>query len=702
MPGGRAGGWRAGLAAERERRRGAGATQGAKRYKKLAEAACRASEGLEFLQLLEEGEPQGQAARVVLAALVSDGRSQDALACLRWQQKAAEALRGVGSPRPSAARVEAQAGAMRLRVRDYCAVISCLCRGSKDKGSGWLAIEALRLWRELWALGEPLDAAALRVGMNAAAEAGDVAELEHLLGMLLKRGEETANAFHILIKGYGVVRDTERLRRVRARMDRHGIRATDDTFNSLVAAFVRAKSLEDAEEVVAGLERASSSAPSQGGAEEAAGVQPGVRMYTALLQGYAARGDSRRALGLLERMDARGVRPNAVTYSALAAMAVRSEDAGVAQAVAQQAKEQGVYSSALHASLLRLTAVEGGAPGGVTAGESALPSSPTPRPSSQGAGRWQKGGASVRKALSAMAADGVPPSAGPFRALCRAAMSHHDPEGVLHVLRAMRSAGLPPDRSCLTMLMATCAKCGRPEEALDAFQLLRRTLGDGAIDGPAVRALILSYALAGRPKDAEQAALEAAQSYCNSREALAGTPSFCPLLGTVPLASDILNAQTYGALARAYCTADDLPGALGLADRAMRGHSSVQLSSGGKSFSVGPGLDTRGAEAIAELCVAGGQVKSLVKYLRNLAQHQRMLQHCQTGYSLHPDSREKVSCANLKQWLTRERADSLVERAKVKENRQKEHDMSIATERLKFWFGAPNRYYYASMDDQED
>ena len=169
----------------------------------------------------------------------------------------------------------------------------------------------------------------------------------------------------------------------------------------------------------------------------------------------------------------------------------------------------------------------------------------------------------------------------------------------------------------------------------------------------------------------------------------------------MPLASDILNAQTYGALARAYCTADDLPGALGLADRAMRGHSSVQLSSGGKSFSVGPGLDTRGAEAIAELCVAGGQVKSLVKYLRNLAQHQRMLQHCQTGYSLHPDSREKVSCANLKQWLTRERADSLVERAKVKENRQKEHDMSIATERLKFWFGAPNRYY-ASMDDQED
>merc|ERR1719364_442759 len=262
-------------------------------------------------------------------------------------------------------------------------------------------------------------------------------------------------------------------------------------------------------------------------------------------------------------MDARGVRPNAVTYSALAAMAVRSEDAGVAQAVAQQAKEQGIYSSALHASLLRLTAVEGGA-------------------------RWQKGGASVRKALSAMAADGVPPSAGPFRALCRAAMSHHDPEGVLHVLRAMRSAGLPPDRSCLTMLMATCAKCGRPEEALDAFQLLRRTLGDGAIDGPAVRALILSYALAG----------------------------------------DILNAQTYGALARAYCTADDLPGALGLADRAMRGHSSVQLSSGGKSFSVGPGLDTRGAEAIAELCVAGGQVRSLVKYLRNLAQHQRMLQHC--------------------------------------------------------------------------
>merc|ERR1719356_188575 len=172
---------------------------------------------------------------------------------------------------------------MRLRVRDYCAVISCLCRGSKDKGSGWLAIEALRLWRELWALGEPLDAAALRVGMNAAAEAGDVAELEHLLGMLLKRGEETANAFHILIKGYGVVRDTERLRRVRARMDRHGIRATGDTF-------VRAKSLEDAEEVVAGLERASSSAPSQGGPEEAAGVQPGVRMYTALLQGYAARG----------------------------------------------------------------------------------------------------------------------------------------------------------------------------------------------------------------------------------------------------------------------------------------------------------------------------------------------------------------------------------------------------------------------------
>merc|ERR1719301_367881 len=121
-------------------------------------------------------------------------------------------------------------------------------------------------------------------------------------------------------------------------------------------------------------------------------------------------------------------------------------------------------------------------------------------------------------------------------------MSHHDPEGVLHVLRAMRSAGLPPDRSCLTMLMATCAKCGRPEEALDAFQLLRRTLGDGAIDGPAVRALILSYALAGRPKDAEQAALEAAQSYCNSREALAPTPPLCPPPPTVPLPTHILNA----------------------------------------------------------------------------------------------------------------------------------------------------------------
>jgi len=661
---------------------------GARRYKKLAEAACRDSEGLAFLHLLEGGEPQSQAARVVLAALVSDGRSQDALATLRWQQGAVKALQKAGSPR--------LAGAMRLRVRDYCAVISCLCKGSKDKGSGWLAVEALRLWRELWALGEPLDAAALRVGMNAAAVAGDVAELEHLLGILLKRGEETANAFHILIKGYGVVRDTERLRRVRARMDRHGVRATDDTFNSLVASFVRAKSLGDAEEVVADLERASTST----GGAKLEGVQPGVRMYTALLQGYAAQGDSRRALGLLKRMDARGVRPNAVTYSALAAMAVRIEDACVAQTVAQQAKEQGLYSSALHASLLRLTAVEEGAPGGATE-EGALSSSPTPRPFSQRVGGWQKGGVSVQKALSAMAADGVPPSVGPFRALCRSAMSHHDLPGVKHVLRAMRSAGLPPDRSCLTMLMATCAKCGQPEEARGAFLLLRRALGDGAIDGPAVRALVLSYALARRPEDAEKAALDAAQAYCNSREALVGTPSFCPLLGTVPLASDILNAQTYGALARAYCTADDLTGALGLADRAMRGHSSVQLTSGSKSFSVGPGLDTRGAEAIAELCVAGGQVKSLVKYLKNLAQHQRMLQHCQTGYSLHSDSREKVSCADLKQWLSRERADSLVQRAKVKEKRLKERDMSVAAERLKFWFGAPNRYY-DSMDDQDD
>ena len=60
-----------------------------------------------------------------------------------------------------------------------------------------------------------------------------------------------------------------------------------------------------------------------------------------------------------------------------------------------------------------------------------------------------------------------------------------------------------------------------------------------------------------------------------------------------------------------------------------------------------------------------------------------------------------MSCADLKQWLSRERADSLVHRAKVKEKRLKERDMSVAAERLKFWFGAPNRYY-DSMDDQDD
>ena len=687
-------GWREALHAERERRgTGAGAAEGAKRYKRLAEAACRASEGVTFLRLLEKNEPQSQAARVVLAAAVSGGHSQEALAVLRWQQAAAETLLGTGAPK--------LASGLRLRVRDYCAVISCLCRGSKDKGSGWLAVEAFQLWRELWASGEVLDAPALRVGMNAAAVAGDMAETENLLRLLVQRSELTADAFHILIKGYGIARETESLRLVQGRMERSGLSADVDTFNSLVAAFVRAGSVTDAEEVVRGVEEAA-------GGEAA--VVPGVRMYTALLQGYATAGDLSQALGILGRMGAHGVRPNAVTYATLAAMAVRSGDARVAETVAQQAKEQGLYSSALHASLLRLTAVEEGAPvpgearevrGGSGTGDATAAAPHHVAATTAEGTQWRKGGVSVQRALRKMEDHGLQPSPAAFRALCRTAMTHQDPAGVKHVLKAMRSAGLPPDRSCLTMLIATCAKCGLTEEARNAFAVLRRLLGDRAIDGPAVRALILSFALARSPREAEAAAVEATKAYVNSRESLAGTPSFCPVLGTVPLASDILNAQTYGALARAYCTAEDLPGALGLADRAMRGgHSRGQFvsGSGAKSFSVGPGLDMRGAEAIAELCVVRGETKSLKKYLRNLAQHQRMLQHCQTGYSLRSDSDREATYTDLKDWLTLERANDLVHRSEMKRKRLQDREKAVAAERLKFWFGAPNRYY-ASLEE---
>ncbi|CAM9247650.1 unnamed protein product, partial [Phaeothamnion confervicola] len=74
---------------------------------------------------------------------------------------------------------------------------------------------------------------------------------------------------------------------------------------------------------------------------------PGVEAFTAVLAGYAERGDKARAVALFQRMGEAGVRPNLVTYTALITACVNCGDVDDARRLLAALEQRGLTDASL-------------------------------------------------------------------------------------------------------------------------------------------------------------------------------------------------------------------------------------------------------------------------------------------------------------------------------------------------------------------
>ena len=233
----------------------------------------------------------------------------------------------------------------------FSMLISGLCK-QRRKGSGFKEL-GYKYWKELErSHGSKLDAAALRIGMQACVGVGKLKEAEEILD-LIERGnanggkdsnggkrastpsssDQDARTYNILINGYAKERNTAGIQALFRRMLAANIRPTITTYNALISSHVKWERMDEA---VRTIEQAKS-----------AGIAPDAWTYTSLIKGYINGKDFAAAKAVWRDMLSSGMKPTPVSYSVMIDCAIQEGDMAQAHHLLDIMHAQGEHPSAI-------------------------------------------------------------------------------------------------------------------------------------------------------------------------------------------------------------------------------------------------------------------------------------------------------------------------------------------------------------------
>ncbi|KXZ55014.1 hypothetical protein GPECTOR_3g177 [Gonium pectorale] len=641
-------------------------------------------------------------------------------------------------------------------VSAYCALVSRLLklpgRGTPAKQAAlavWRALRAsgqrldapaFRTGMNLMVeLGRHREAAALLEGMRAAghrpgygayhilikqhAQRGDMEAARKLFAQLRAyRGHKplVISAYNTLLSGFVRLGDLTMARAVLDKARREGARPDAWSYSTFASGLVAAGRLDEAEALL--------------GEMAAGGLPPCEVVYGALLHGSARLNDWPRAERLLSRMRSEGVRLNAVHFNILirgrtytpgygaapqpAAVAAAASTPPAAPALTPAAPtamavDPGHVSTAATSTAAAAAGIPAAGPGGAATAPAAsaarpngsaaaLPQQqqaaaaaplrltrPLPPPSlvppparasgarTAAAINGSANGAAASSAVAAttstaaagassfevesllaeMRASGLRPDAATYGTLIHAAVRAGSVEAALEVLGAMRVDGVAPDGAVFTSLMKLFRQQGEQAQALEFFSQLSASRSS-AVDCWALNCLVALHASAGRLAEAAEAAARA-----DAHAAEAGRPP--PPEATYAL------IQGYGQQRQ-----------LGPALAAFRRF----LATGGRPH-------RKMCEYVYRLCLAhfdfgaAGQVLRAMRLMRGLALREELYRELWEDAQRRLQGRRQGGNGGMSR--PGSRAASLNGSMSDGEGGANPLD----TEKLKWWFGLPNRYY---------
>lgn len=549
-------------------------------------------------------------------------------------------------------------------LRTYTDVIASLSRcavEARESGAVRQTPSAVEIWLMLRATPLRLDGAAYAAGVGAYVSEGRTGEAERLLRDMTADGVRAGpRLFNALIAGYGREKNLRGIETSAMAMRTLGVVPNQATWGAKVYAYVNCGRLDLALDA---LEQGIRFSPKPE-------RRPGVRAYTALVQGLARAGRVSDADEVIRRMARDGVKPNAYTYSTLIDGLVRGAQLGLAEtALAEMRRAKIKPTVVTYNSLLK----------GLV------------RSMSDEERQQEDVLHRARGIFADMRADGLTPDLVSYNTLVDACIDAHAPNEAWNVLREISDSGLKPDVVTYTTLLKYFAQVGDDSatrwvvKEMDADQNVVQDVG-------VYNCLISAYAKRG---DMSRA-LETLETMQEKR--------------IKPIVS------TYGALVEGYIRLGDVREALNLYNKCVNSSRISPDARMRKSIVYGCGL--HGMSDVAECLIADLQAtgpegakeaKRLYFVLKAATEDgangggvrrrrgggKRNLQSSSSS-SLKSDRLTRIESESARRPLANDGEDDGVPSA------SQAAAANRGLEMWKFWLGLPNNYYEARADDAND
>jgi pentatricopeptide repeat protein len=352
----------------------------------------------------------------------------------------------------------------------FSMLISGLCK-QRRKGSGFKEV-GYKYWKELDRNhGSELDAAALRIGMQACVAVGKMREAEEILDLIERldsnegkratTSNQDARTYNILINGYAKERNTAAIEALFRRMLTLNIRPTIITYNALVSSHVKSGRVDEA---VLMIERA-----------KGAGIAPDAWTYTSLMKGYINMSDFTAAKTVWRDMLSSGIKPTPVSYSVMIDCAIQEGDMTQAHNLLDIMHAQGERPSAITFNTLLRASV---------------------------AGDYSSLGEAMR-ILDQMEEANVIPATDTFNMLMSAAVSLGDPFLTEDIYNRLVRTGQHANGFTYTILIQAYARQADLKSAVAAFEKLSKDR-HADLDIAAYNAMVDAFARSGEMQAAER------------------------------------------------------------------------------------------------------------------------------------------------------------------------------------------------------
>jgi pentatricopeptide repeat protein len=541
-------------------------------------------------------------------------------------------------------------------LRTYTDVIASLSRcavEARESGAVRRTPSAVEIWLMLRATPLRLDGAAYAAGVGAYVSEGRTGEAERLLRDMTEDGVRAGpRLFNALIAGYGREKNLRGIETSAMAMRTLGVVPNQATWGAKVYAYVNCGRLDLALDA---LEQGIRFSPIPE-------RRPGVRAYTALVQGLSRAGRVSEADEVIRRMARDGVKPNAYTYSTLIDGLVRSAQLGLAETALAEMRRAKIkptvvtYNSLLKGLVRSMSDEE----------------------------RQQEDVLHRAKGIFAdMRAEGLTPDLVSYNTLVDACIDAHAPNEAWSVLREISESGLKPDVVTYTTLLKYFAQVG--DDSATRWVVKEMDADPNVVQDVGVyNCLISAYAKRGdMPR-----ALEILETMQEKR--------------IKPIVS------TYGALVEGYIRLGDVREALNLYNKCVNSSQIAPDARMRKSIVYGCGL--HGMSDVAECLIAdlqatgpeGAKEAKRLSFVLKAATEDG----ASGGIRRRRGGKRKQASSSKPDRLAQIESEARRPSAGDSEDDGVPSALPAASNRglemWKFWLGLPNNYYEARADDVND